>query len=126
MAVAGGMALGFTPLVSGPAASGIEPLPYAPELAHEAYGYFLAERRLMGASPGREWVAAADRAVLAAQGATLPFEAETAFVAQQPRAFGYVGNTGNAVTTPTHLHVGVYVRRAGMRGGAKDPVGFLR
>ena len=36
---------------------------------------------------------------------------------------GAVGNTGNAVTTPPHLHFGVYVRR---RGGAQDPVEFLR
>ncbi len=39
---------------------------------------------------------------------------------------GAVGNTGNAVTTPPHLHFGVYVRRPGMRGGAQDPVEFLR
>jgi murein DD-endopeptidase MepM/ murein hydrolase activator NlpD len=36
---------------------------------------------------------------------------------------GTVGNTGNAITTPPHLHFGVYVRR---RGGATDPVDFLR
>ena len=36
---------------------------------------------------------------------------------------GAVGNTGNAVTTPPHLHFGVYVRR---RGGAQDPAEFLR
>ena len=45
-------------------------------------------------------------------------------VAGQP--LGAVGNTGNAVTTPPHLHFGVYVRRPGMRGGAQDPVEFLR
>jgi murein DD-endopeptidase MepM/ murein hydrolase activator NlpD len=39
---------------------------------------------------------------------------------------GTVGNTGNAVTTPPHLHFGVYVRQAGMRGGARDPAVFLR
>jgi murein DD-endopeptidase MepM/ murein hydrolase activator NlpD len=39
---------------------------------------------------------------------------------------GTVGNTGNARTTPPHLHFGVYVRRDGMRGGARDPDGFLR
>ena len=39
---------------------------------------------------------------------------------------GSVGNTGNAVTTPPHLHFGVYVRRPGVRGGARDPVEFLR
>lgn len=39
---------------------------------------------------------------------------------------GAVGNTGNAVTTPPHLHFGVYVRQPGRRGGAQDPVDFLR
>ena len=39
---------------------------------------------------------------------------------------GAVGNTGNAVTTPPHLHFGVYVRQPGMRGGARDPAEFLR
>jgi peptidoglycan LD-endopeptidase LytH len=38
---------------------------------------------------------------------------------------GTVGNTGNAITTPPHLHFGVYVRPPGMRGGAQDPYGFL-
>jgi murein DD-endopeptidase MepM/ murein hydrolase activator NlpD len=42
------------------------------------------------------------------------------------QALGSVGNTGNARTTPPHLHFGVYVRRPGMRGGAQDPVDFLR
>ena len=45
-------------------------------------------------------------------------------VAGQP--LGAVGNTGNAITTPPHLHFGVYVRRPGARGGAQDPVDFLR
>lgn len=39
---------------------------------------------------------------------------------------GAVGNTGNAVTTPPHLHFGVYVRQPGRRGGARDPADFLR
>ncbi len=39
---------------------------------------------------------------------------------------GAVGNTGNAITTPPHLHFGVYVRTPGVRGGARDPVRFLR
>lgn len=38
---------------------------------------------------------------------------------------GTVGNTGNAITTPPHLHFGVYLRRRGMRGGAQDPYPFL-
>lgn len=38
---------------------------------------------------------------------------------------GTVGNTGNAITTPPHLHFGVYLRRQGSRGGARDPYFFL-
>lgn len=45
-------------------------------------------------------------------------------VAGQP--LGAVGNTGNAITTPPHLHFGVYVRQPGVRGGARDPADFLR
>lgn len=45
-------------------------------------------------------------------------------IAGQP--LGAVGNTGNAITTPPHLHFGVYVRKQGVRGGARDPVEFLR
>ncbi len=36
---------------------------------------------------------------------------------------GTVGNTGNARTTPPHLHFGVYIRN---RGGARDPNPFLK
>jgi murein DD-endopeptidase MepM/ murein hydrolase activator NlpD len=45
-------------------------------------------------------------------------------LAGQP--LGAVGNTGNARTTPPHLHFGVYVRQPGVRGGARDPADFLR
>jgi murein DD-endopeptidase MepM/ murein hydrolase activator NlpD len=45
-------------------------------------------------------------------------------LAGQP--LGSVGNTGNAITTPPHLHFGVYVRQPGVRGGARDPADFLR
>jgi murein DD-endopeptidase MepM/ murein hydrolase activator NlpD len=38
---------------------------------------------------------------------------------------GKVGNTGNAVTTPPHLHFGVYLRRTAGRGGAVDPYPLL-
>lgn len=34
---------------------------------------------------------------------------------------GYVGNTGNAATTPPHLHYGIYTAE-----GATDPYPFLR
>jgi murein DD-endopeptidase MepM/ murein hydrolase activator NlpD len=39
---------------------------------------------------------------------------------------GTIGNTGNAITTPPHLHFGVYLRQLGRRGGARDPHAFLR
>ena len=38
---------------------------------------------------------------------------------------GRVGNTGNAITTPPHLHFGVYLRRTAGRGGAVDPYPLL-
>ena len=44
---------------------------------------------------------------------------------QAGEVIGKVGNTGNAITTPPHLHFGVYLRRRGMRGGARDPYHFL-
>ena len=34
---------------------------------------------------------------------------------------GFVGNTGNARTTPPHLHFGIYKRNT----GAIDPIGFV-
>jgi murein DD-endopeptidase MepM/ murein hydrolase activator NlpD len=37
------------------------------------------------------------------------------------KVLGYVGNTGNAVHTPPHLHYGIY-----MSGGAINPYPFLR
>ena len=39
---------------------------------------------------------------------------------------GLVGNTGNARTTPPHLHFGIYVRGVeGMRRGPQDPIPYL-
>jgi murein DD-endopeptidase MepM/ murein hydrolase activator NlpD len=38
------------------------------------------------------------------------------------RVLGYVGNSGDAVSTPTHLHYGIYRRL----GGAMDPYPRLR
>jgi murein DD-endopeptidase MepM/ murein hydrolase activator NlpD len=34
---------------------------------------------------------------------------------------GYVGNTGNAITTPPHLHYGIYTA-----GGAINPYPLLK
>lgn len=41
---------------------------------------------------------------------------------EQGQAIGRVGNTGNAITTPPHLHFGIYARGA----GPIDPDPFLR
>ncbi|MCM8570963.1 M23 family metallopeptidase [Gramella jeungdoensis] len=40
---------------------------------------------------------------------------------QQGDTLGFVGNTGNARSTPPHLHFGIYKRRY----GALDPLGFV-
>lgn len=42
-------------------------------------------------------------------------------VVRRGDTLGYVGNTGNAVTTPPHLHFGIYARP----GGPVDPFPFL-
>ena len=39
---------------------------------------------------------------------------------QQGDTLGLVGNTGNAKTTPPHLHFGIYQR------GSKDPINYIR
>ena len=45
---------------------------------------------------------------------------------QRGDTVGLVGNTGNARTTPPHLHFGVYVRGVeGMRRGPQDPIPYL-
>ncbi len=38
----------------------------------------------------------------------------------QGDTLGFVGNTGNARTTPSHLHFGIYTQ-----GGAIDPIGYV-
>lgn len=50
---------------------------------------------------------------------------ETGQFVRAGEVVGTVGNTGNAITTPPHLHFGVYLRRQGRRGGARDPYFFL-
>ena len=44
------------------------------------------------------------------------------FVENVGDTLGFVGNTGNAITTPPHLHFGVYYRGE----GAVDPAPYLR
>ena len=53
--------------------------------------------------------------------AHLDSQAVTAGIARVGDTIGFVGNTGNAVTTPPHLHFGIYARP----GGPVDPFPFL-
>lgn len=48
------------------------------------------------------------------------FEIESGDSVKKGDILGYVGNTGNASTTPPHLHFGIY------SGGPVDPVPFLK
>jgi len=48
------------------------------------------------------------------------FEVESGDKVKKGDILGYVGNTGNAITTPPHLHFGIY------SGGPVDPAPFLK
>ncbi|WP_417549102.1 M23 family metallopeptidase [Methylophaga sp.] len=48
------------------------------------------------------------------------FEVESGDKVKKGDILGYVGNTGNAITTPPHLHFGIY------SGGPVDPEPFLK
>ncbi|MGO2136882.1 M23 family metallopeptidase [Marinobacter sp.] len=48
------------------------------------------------------------------------FAIETGDAVTKGEILGYVGNTGNAITTPPHLHFGIY------SGGPVDPAPFLK
>ncbi len=48
------------------------------------------------------------------------FEVESGDKVKKGEILGYMGNTGNAVTTPPHLHFGIY------SGGPVDPAPFLK
>ena len=48
------------------------------------------------------------------------FAVETGDRVKKGDVLGYVGNTGNAITTPPHLHFGIY------SGGPVDPAPFLK
>jgi len=48
------------------------------------------------------------------------FAIESGDQVKQGEVIGYVGNTGNAKTTPPHLHFGIY------SGGPVDPAPFLK
>lgn len=79
---AAGTTLALVPLVSaGPAMSTLALMPYVPQYAHQAHGYQLALTRLQHNAPARDWIAAADRALLGAEPVSLPFSARAAVVA---------------------------------------------
>jgi len=48
------------------------------------------------------------------------FAVESGDKVKKGEVIGYVGNTGNARTTPPHLHFGIYA------GGPVDPEPFLK
>lgn len=48
------------------------------------------------------------------------FEVESGDKVKKDEILGYMGNTGNAITTPPHLHFGIY------SGGPVDPAPFLK
>ena len=88
--LAGGL-LTLLPVVSGPASSAVAVLPYTPQYPHHAYGYNLALTRLQHHGAARDWLAAADRALLRPQSVELPF-AGAAELAAQSGAAGYLFN----------------------------------
>jgi murein DD-endopeptidase MepM/ murein hydrolase activator NlpD len=88
-ALTAGTVIGLVPLISvGPAASSIAMLPYAPQYPHQAYGYELALTRLQRNKPAADWLAAADRALLAPRTIELPFRG-AGEQAAEPTAMGY-------------------------------------
>ncbi|HLF11180.1 MAG TPA: hypothetical protein VJA26_08190, partial [Gammaproteobacteria bacterium] len=89
LAIPVGLMLGLLPLTSGPASSGVLPLPYLPRSAHQAYGYGLAQTRLAQNVLGQQWLAAAERALLEPERIVTPFEAASSFAASAPSARSY-------------------------------------
>ncbi|HUQ52857.1 MAG TPA: M23 family metallopeptidase [Gammaproteobacteria bacterium] len=84
--------LALVPLISaGPAVSSIAMVPYAPQYPHQAYGYELASTRLQHNTPAREWLAAADSALLQPEAIALPFAKQAASVASAT-PLGYAFN----------------------------------
>ena len=81
--LAGGV-LTLLPVVPGPASSAVTLLPYVPRYPHQAYGYQLALTRLQHNGPGREWLAAADRALWSPQSVEVPLAVVAELVAPSP------------------------------------------
>jgi murein DD-endopeptidase MepM/ murein hydrolase activator NlpD len=103
VAVSVGASLALVPLISaGPAARSIAMVPYAPQYPHQAYGYELALTRLRSNTPGAEWLAAADRALLEPQAVALPFRK----LAEQAAG---IGAAGYAFTVPVGRRISVTV-----------------
>jgi murein DD-endopeptidase MepM/ murein hydrolase activator NlpD len=110
VALSAGGVLTLLPLVSvGPASRSIAMLAYAPQYPHQAHGYGLALTRLQHNAPAREWLAAADRALLQPQLIELPFTK----VGEQ---LGGTAAAGYAFTVPVGRRVAVAVERAGFDG----------
>jgi murein DD-endopeptidase MepM/ murein hydrolase activator NlpD len=85
-----GVVLALSPLTSGTSDGlSVTLLPYAPQSAHQAYGYALAETRLARDPVARAWLAAADRALLEPQAIELPFATEGSFAADAATSLGY-------------------------------------
>jgi murein DD-endopeptidase MepM/ murein hydrolase activator NlpD len=102
-ALATGSALALAPLISaGPASSSVAMLPYAPQYPHQAYGYALALTRLQRNAAARDWLAAADSALLQPQNIALPYAKDGERIAD-PAALGY------AFTVPVGRRVAVTV-----------------
>ena len=77
-------------------------LPYAPQYPHQAYGYELALTRLQHNTPARDWLAAADSALLHPQTIELPYAKADERIADSA-AIGY------AFTVPVGRRVAITV-----------------
>ena len=89
LAIPAGLLLGFLPLSSDPTSSGTLPSPYVPRSAHQAYGFSLAHTRLAVNALGRQWLAAAEKALAEPQPILTPFDAASSFAASTADALGY-------------------------------------
>lgn len=89
LAVSGGLLLGLCPLASGPASSGVLPLPYAPRSAHQAYGYSLAIEGLRTNPLALEWLEAGERALFEPEPLAAPFDVLHTLPADKPGAAGF-------------------------------------
>ena len=89
LALPAGLMLGFLPLPSGPATSGVLPLPYAPRFAHQAYGYALVQTGLRQNALARDWLVAAENALASPEPIAAPYDVVSSFTDAAPAARGY-------------------------------------